>query len=1024
MLAKLIQFALTQRLLVLILTLGIAAAGALAYQSLPIDAFPDVSSTQVKIIVKAPGMTPEEVEARITAPIEVEMLGIPKQSGLRSVAKYALTDITVDFQDGTDIYWARQQVAERLNSVWPNLPSDASGGMAPMTTPLGEMFMFTIESDTLSLQEKRSLLDWVIRPQLRTVPGVADVNALGGVVRTFEVVPDNTRMYARGVSIAALQETLLRNNRNGGAGRLNDGEGALLVRSEGGFKTLEDVQNTVLRSEQGMSVRVADVADVRIGSLTRYGAVTTNGKGEAVQGLVLGLRGANARQVVEGVRAKIAEMMPSLPKDVRIHVFYDRGSLVERAVNTVTKALMEAVLLVIILLVLFLGNLRAALTIAFILPLSALFTFLLMQHFGMSANLMSLGGLSIAIGMLVDAAVVVVENIVSQLASQAHGHQLQAARLPRLHIIYRAVREVSVPVTAGILIIITVFLPLLTLQGLEGKLFSPVALTIMFALAGSLLLSLTVIPVLSSFLLKQVNHDEPWLVRKALAIYEPVLLWCLARARLVLSVALVLLIFTALAYTQIGKTFMPVMDEGDIIIGVEKLPSINLQQSMATDLNVQRAILRDVPEVRGVYSRVGSDELGLDPMGLNQTDNFLLLKPHAEWRMQTKQQLIDELRKVMHELPGLAYSFTQPIDMRVNEMILGVRGDLAIKIFGADLAELNKKAQQIVKVLEAIPGSQDVYTPQNSGVQYLQIKIDRAAAGRMGLDITEIQSILLAQLEGKQQGVVQEGQRRTPVLVRGSASLRDSADEFNNLMLTLPNGTNIPLSAVARVVREEGPVKVDRERGARMVVVTANVRDRDLVGFVEEAKQRVQAQVQLEEGYALKWGGQFENQQRAAARLAVVVPISIMLVFLLLFATFGSVKQALLILSNIPFAMIGGVFALWLSGEYLSVPASVGFIALLGIAVLNGVVMVSYFNQLAAQGMQAMNIVIEGAKRRLRPVLMTASITAFGLVPLLFATGPGSEIQRPLAVVVIGGLISSTALTLVLLPILYRKFFK
>lgn len=1018
MLARLIQFALTQRLLMLLLTLAIAAAGALAYQSLPIDAFPDVSSTQVKIIVKAPGMTPEEVEARITAPIEVEMLGIPKQSGLRSVAKYALTDITVDFQDGTDIYWARQQVAERLNGVWANLPPDVSGGMAPMTTPLGEMFMFTIESETLSLQEKRSLLDWVIRPQLRTVPGVADVNALGGLVRTFEVVPDNARMYARGVSIAALQETLMMNNRNGGAGRLNDGEGSLLVRSEGGFKALEDVQNTVVRSEQGMSVRVADVADVRIGSLTRYGAVTANGRNEAVEGLVLGLRGANARQVVEGVKQKIAEMTPSLPKGVNIHVFYDRGSLVARAVNTVTKALIEAVLLVIILLVLFLGNLRAALTIAFILPLSALFTFLLMHYFGMSANLMSLGGLSIAIGMLVDAAVVVVENIVSQLGNQ------QAEKLPRLHVIYRAVREVSVPVTAGILIIITVFVPLLTLQGLEGKLFSPVALTIMFALAGSLLLSLTVIPVLSSFLLKNISHHEPWLVRKALAIYEPVLMWCLGRAQLVLSVALVLLVFTALAYTQIGKTFMPVMDEGDIIIGVEKLPSINLQQSMATDLNVQRAIMRDVPEVKGVYSRVGSDELGLDPMGLNQTDNFLLLKPHAEWRMQTKQQLIDEIRKVMHELPGLAYSFTQPIDMRVNEMILGVRGDLAIKIFGADLAELNQKARQIVSILETIPGSQDVYTPQNSGVQYLQIKIDRSAAGRLGLDITEIESILLAQLEGKQQGVVQEGQRRTPVLVRGSIDLRNSPADFNSLMLTLPNGTNIPLSAVAKIVREEGPVKVDRERGARMVVVTANVRDRDLVGFVEEAKQRVQAQVKLEEGYSLKWGGQFENQQRAAARLAVVVPISVLLVFLLLFATFGSVKQALLILSNIPFAMIGGVFALWFSGEYLSVPASVGFIALLGIAVLNGVVMVSYFNQLAAQGMQTLNIVLEGAKRRLRPVLMTASITAFGLVPLLFATGPGSEIQRPLAVVVIGGLLTSTALTLVLLPILYRKFFR
>ena len=1019
MLGKLIQFALTQRLLMLILTIGLAAAGAIAYQSLPIDAFPDVSSTQVKVIVKAPGMTPEEVEARITAPIEVEMLGIPKQVGLRSVAKYALTDITVDFQDGTDIYWARQQVAERLNAVWGNLPPDVSGGMAPMTTPLGEMFMFTVESDTLSLQERRSLLDWVIRPQLRTVPGVADVNALGGLVRSFEIVPDNARMYARGVAINALQQVLLENNRNGGAGRLSDGEGALLVRAEGGFKTIEDVQNTIVRSEQGMSVRVADVADVRIGSLTRYGAVTGNGKGEVVEGLVLGLRGANAQQVVKGVKDKLAEIAPSLPKGVKINVFYDRGSLVERAVNTVIKALQEAVVLVLILLVLFLGNFRAALTIAFILPLSALFTFLLMSYFGMSANLMSLGGLSIAIGMLVDAAVVVVENVVSHLAEKK-----QAALLPRMHLIYRAVREVSVPVTAGVLIIITVFLPLLTLQGLEGKLFAPVALTIMFALAGSLLLSLTVIPVLSSFLLKEVSHEEPWLVRKALAVYEPVLLWCLAHAKVIVTGAFVALALTGLVYTQIGKTFMPVMDEGDIIIGVEKLPSVNLQQTISTDMNVQRAILSKVPEVKGVFSRVGSDDLGLDPMGLNQTDNFLILKPASEWRMKTKEGLIDELRKVMHELPGLAYSFTQPIDMRVNEMILGVRGDLAIKIFGPDLKTLDDKAQQVIKILESIKGSQDVYTPENSGVQYLQIKIDRIAAGRMGLSITEIESILLAQLEGKQLGVVQEGQRRTPVLIRGSEGLRASPADFDNLMLTLPSGTNVPLSAVARVVREEGPVKVDRERGARYVVVTANVRDRDLVSFVEEARQRVQAQVQLGEGYSIKWGGQFENQQRASARLAIVVPVAIGLVFLLLFATFGSIKQALLILSNIPFAMIGGVFALWISGEYLSVPASVGFIALLGIAVLNGVVMVSYFNQLEAQGMDVLATVVEGAKRRLRPVLMTASITAFGLIPLLFATGPGSEIQRPLAIVVIGGLVSSTALTLVLLPIFYRRFFK
>ena len=1019
MLPKLIQFALTQRLLMLIMTIGLAAAGALAFQALPIDAFPDVSSTQVKIIVKAPGMTPEEVEARITAPIEVEVLGIPNQTGLRSVAKYALTDITVDFADGTDIYWARQQVAERLNAVWPSLPADASGGMAPLTTPLGEMFMFTVESDSLSLQERRTLLDWVIRPQLRTVPGVADVNTLGGYVRSFEIVPDNARMYARGVAIDALQQVLEKNNRNGGAGKLNDGEGSLLVRAEGAFKTIEDVQNTTVRSEQGMSVKIADIADVRIGAITRYGAVTSNGKGEVVEGLVLGLRGANAQQVVDGVKAKLAEIAPTLPKGVTTHVFYDRGSLVERAVHTVTKALLEAVVLVLILLVLFLGNFRAALTIAFILPLSALFTFLLMRYFGMSANLMSLGGLTIAIGMLVDAAVVVVENIVSHLAESK-----KSESLPRMHIIYRAVREVSVPVTAGVLIIITVFLPLLTLQGLEGKLFTPVALTIMFALAGSLFLSLTVIPVLASLLLKEVSHEEPWLVRKALAIYEPVLKWSLDHAKAIVIAACVTLVLTGVVYTQIGKTFMPTMDEGDLIIGVEKLPSINLQQSMVTDMNVQRAILNQVPEVKEIYSRVGSDELGLDPMGLNQTDNFLILQPADTWRMKTKVELLNELRKVMAQMPGLAYNFTQPIDMRVNEMILGVRGDLAIKIYGPDLNQLNTKAQQIIKILESIKGNQDVYTPQNSGVQYLQIKIDRVAAGRLGLSITEIESILLAQLEGKQIGIVQEGQRRTPVLVRGSQGLRTSPADFGNLMLTSSTGANVPLSAVAKIERAEGPVKVDRERGVRMVVVTANIRNRDLVSFVEEAKQRINAEVKLDEGYSLKLGGQFENQQRAAARLAIVVPVAIGLIFLLLFATFGSIKQALLILSNIPFAMIGGVFALWVSGEYLSVPASVGFIALLGIAVLNGVVMVSYFNLLEAQGMSKLDIVIEGAKRRLRPVLMTASIAAFGLIPLLFATGPGSEIQRPLAIVVIGGLVSSTALTLVLLPIFYRRFFK
>jgi cobalt-zinc-cadmium resistance protein CzcA len=1016
MLTRLIQFALTQRLLMVVSTVLLVGFGIYAFRHLPIDAFPDVSTTQVKIIIKAPGMTPEEVESRITAPVEVEMLGLPHQTMLRSVAKYALTDITVDFEDGTDIYWARQQVTERLNGIWSSLPPDVTGGVAPMTTPLGEMFMFTVEGGTLSLQERRSLLDWVIRPQLRTVPGVADVNALGGLVRSFEIVPDNARMYARGISLDMLQQALESNNRNDGAGRLGDGEESLLVRAEGRFQSLDDVRNTVIKSEMGMPVRVGDVAEVRIGALTRYGAVTRNGQGEAVEGLVLGLRGANAQQVVKGVRAKIKEIEPSLPKGVHIEVFYDRSNLVERAVGTVTKALQEAIMLVVVLLVLFLGNLRAALTVALALPLAALVTFILMRQFGMSANLMSLGGLSIAIGMLVDAAVVVVENIVSHLA---HGQQ---SKLPRLHLIYRAVKEVSVPVTSGILIIVTVFLPLLTLEGLEGKLFGPVALTIVFALSGSLLLSLTVIPVLASFLLGKVSHDEPWLVKQALRLYQPALLWALSHAKSITTMAVAALGATVFVYFQIGKTFMPVMDEGDVIMQIEKLPSINLDKSVELDQRVQRAVLSRVPEVKGIVSRVGSDELGLDPMGLNQTDNFLVLKPSSEWRFTDKNALIDELRKTLDEMPGLAYAFTQPIEMRVNEMILGVRGDLAIKIFGNDLGKLDELAQQTVRILKSIPGAEDVYTPQNSGVQYLRVDIDRLAAGRLGFDIDQIESALRAQLEGRIVGVVQEDQRRTPVLLRGSDGLRASPADFSNLMLTLPNGINVPLSTVARLERVEGPVKIDRERGARMVVVIANVRDRDLVGFVEEARNKVLSQVQLPEGYQMKWGGQFENQQRSAQRLAIVVPIAIGLIFLLLFATFRSVRQSVLILSNIPFAMIGGVFALWISGEYLSVPASVGFIALLGIAVLNGVVMVSHFNQLVAHGMEISKVVVEGAKRRLRPVLMTANIAAFGLIPLLFATGPGSEIQRPLAIVVIGGLVSSTTLTLILLPILYRRF--
>ncbi len=1017
MLSRLVQFALSQRLFVLLAAALLAGFGWYAFRNLPIDAFPDVSSTQVKVIMKAPGMTPEEVESRIAAPIEVEMLGIPRQRMLRSVSKYGLVDVTVDFEDGTDVYWARQQVAERLGNIQDDLPAGLSGGMAPITTLLGEMFRFTIEAPDMSLEERRSLLDWVIRPALRTVPGVADVNALGGKVRSFEVVPDPARLAAMGLSTASLKASIEANNRNDGAGRLGEGDEVLLVRSEGSVKTAEDLRATVVGRKGGTPVRLGDVAQVREGSVTRYGVVTKDGRAETVEGLVLGLAGANAQQVVDGVTRRLTELQPTLPPNVSITPFYNRAELVKKAVGTVSQALLEATVIVLVLLGAFLGNVRAAVAVAAVLPLAALWTFIAMRLAGMSANLMSLGGLAIALGMLVDAAVVVVENVVQHL-----GHDRAAGKLPRLHIVLRAVREVAAPVAAGVLIIVTVFLPLLTLQGLEGKFFVPVALTIVFALAGSLLLSLTVIPVIASYLLKKVPHEDPWLVRKLLRAYEPLLAVAIRRQGAVFVVAAAMLAAAALVYTQVGKTFLPTMDEGDLIVGIEKLPSVSLEQTAALDLKIHQALMKNIPEITGIVARAGSDEIGLDPMGLNQTDTFLVLKPRAEWQLADKDALVTRIRSVLDAIPGIKYSFTQPIDMRVSEMIIGVRGDLAIKVFGPDLGKLNELAARIEAVMKKVRGSEDVYTVENDGVQYLRVVVDRLAAGGHGLAVEDVQDALRAQVEGQRAGTVIDGTRRIPIVLRGPEHTRLSPAEFAALRITTPDGQSVPLQSLATLQRDAGPVKIDRELGGRFSVVIANVTGRDLVGFVEEAKARVGEAVELPTGYRIAWGGQFENQQRAAARLGLVVPLALGLIFVILFSTFGSVRQALLVLSNIPFALVGGIVGLWVAGEYLSVPASVGFIALLGIAVLNGVVLVSYFNQLHAEGLPLADCVIQGARRRLRPVLMTASITAFGLIPLLFATGPGSEIQRPLAIVVIGGLLSATALTLILLPILYLRY--
>ena len=1014
MLRKLVERALSLRLAVLGLSLLLAGLGTWAFLRLPIDAFPDISSTQVKIILKAPGMTPEEVESRVIAPIEMEMLGIPRQTNLRSVGKYAIADVTIDFEDGTDIYWARSQVAERLNGVMGELPASVSGGMAPISTPLSDMYMFTLEGPQDNA-EKRRVLDWIIRPALRTVPGVADVNALGGFAETFEVVPNDQALAAAGLVVSDIANAIQTSNSNDGAGRLVSGEEALIVRATGAIRTLEDLSAVVIMSDGQRIIRVGDVATVRTGHLTRYGAVTKNGKGEAVQGLVIGLRGADASQVVKGVKDRLEEIQPSLPKGMTVSVFYDRSNLITRAVGTVEAALVEATLLVVVLLLLFLGDVRASVIVALALPMAALLTFIAMNAIGLTANLMSLGGLAIAVGILVDGAVVVVENVVERLSDPKHTRQ------GKLNAVFVASAEVAKPVTSGMAIIALVFLPLLTLEGLEGKLFAPVALTIVLALLSALILSLTLVPVLAYYVLKvKHGHHEPWLMRQMNPRYAKLLAGAFERKKLVFTVAGISLLLTGVAYSVTGKTFLPTMDEGSVIVQLTKLPSVSLDHSTQGDMRAQQAILSQVPEVTDVIARVGSDELGLDPMGLNETDSFLKLKPREEWRVDDKDWLIEELRKVLAELPGIEPSFTQPIEMRISEMLTGARGDLAIKLFGPDLSELSRLGGQIQGRLEKIPGTSEAMTVANDRVDYLQMDIDRVAAGRAGMPVVELQDAMRAQVEGIRAGVVAEGTRRVPIVIRGNGQ-ELSPQGFADQLYRTPDGRLIRVSDVASVNQVEGPVKIEHEHGSRFALVQAFVSGRDLVGYVEDAKADIAANVTLPPGYRIVWGGQFENQQRAFARLSIVLPISLLMIFLVLFATLGSARASLLILVNIPFAMVGGMISLAISGEYLSVPASVGFIALLGIAVLNGLVMVSYFRQLRENGMTLAEAVRRGAERRLRPVMMTASIAAFGLVPLLFASGPGSEIQKPLAIVVIGGLISSTLLTLILLPILYER---
>ncbi|AWK61111.1 cobalt-zinc-cadmium resistance protein CzcA [Helicobacter cinaedi PAGU611] len=1013
MLAKIIEFSLRQRMIVILSAIMLFIFGTYSFLTIPIDAFPDVSSTQVKIILKAPGMAPEEVENRVVRPLELELLGLPNQKSLRSLSKYGIADITIDFNDGTDIYLARNMVNEKLSMAMGDLPSGVIGGLAPIVTPLSDMFMFTIEStdDSISEVQKRQLLDFTIRPALRNIKGVADVNRLGGYAKAIAIVPDFDDMARLGITISDLEQVLEANLKNDGAGRVSrDGE-SFLVKVQTGSTNIEEIKSISIITKFGF-VRVGNFCDVIESHMTRLGLVTIDGKGETTQGLVLSLKGANSRDAIKEIKIKMEELKAELPESIDLRIFYDRSQLTQKAVNNVIKTLAEAVVLIVILLFLFLGDVRAAVAVSVILPLAIAVAFVMMSYYGISANLMSLGGLAIAVGILVDSAVVTVENAFEKLSL--------AKNSPKLHTIYRACKEISVSVFSGILIIIIFFVPILTLEGLEGKFFVPLAQTIVFALLGSLILSMTVIPVISSFVLKTSQHHETKVTQFFHKMYAPMLDFALTKTKFLLVGAVCFLVFSFSLFPFIGSAFMPTLQEGDIVLNIESSPSISLEQSRDVMLLMQKELLSKVPEIKSVVTRTGADEVGLDPAGPNQSDAFISFKPKDEWEADSMEEVEEKIRSVINEFKGMNIALVQPIDMRISEMLTGVRGDLAIKIFGLEIDKLNELSSQIVDILKGIQGSAEVFTTLNKGVNYLHVTPQYSVMANTGISSDEFTKFMRSSLEGIMVTYIPQGFARIPVIIRQDSDIATDITKLKSLQMSSLDGNPVPISSVANIKEVDGPVQIQREQSKRYSVVRSNVIGRDLGGFVEEAKQKIAAQVQLPEGYSITYGGQFENQQRANKRLSTVIPLSILAIFFILFFTFKSIPLSLLILLNIPFAVTGGLISLFISGEYISVPASVGFIALFGIAVLNGVVMVGYFLQLLKEGYDLNDVVVIGAKRRLRPVLMTAFIAGLGLIPMLLSTGVGSEVQKPLAVVVLGGLVTSSMLTLLILPPLFR----
>ncbi|GAA7303978.1 efflux RND transporter permease subunit [Helicobacter pylori] len=1014
MLASIIEFSLRQRIIVIVGAILILFFGTYSFINTPVDAFPDISPTQVKIILKLPGSSPEEMENNIVRPLELELLGLKGQKSLRSISKYSISDITIDFDDSVDIYLARNIVNERLSSVMKDLPVGVEGGMAPIVTPLSDIFMFTIDGNITEI-EKRQLLDFVIRPQLRMISGVADVNSIGGFSRAFVIVPDFNDMARLGVSISDLEAAVRVNLRNSGAGRVDrDGE-TFLVKIQTASLSLEDIGKITVSTNLG-HLHIKDFAKVISQSRTRLGFVTKDGVGETTEGLVLSLKDANTKEIITQVYQKLEELKPFLPSGVSLNVFYDRSEFTQKAIATVSKTLIEAVVLIIITLFLFLGNLRASVAVGVILPLSLSVAFIFIKFSDLTLNLMSLGGLVIAIGMLIDSAVVVVENAFEKLSANT--------KTTKLHAIYRSCKEIAVSVVSGVVIIIVFFVPILTLQGLEGKMFRPLAQSIVYALLGTLVLSITIIPVVSSLVLKATPHSETFLTRFLNRIYAPLLEFFVRNPKKVILGAFVFLIASLSLFPFVGKNFMSALDEGDVVLSVETTPSVSLDQSRDLMLNIESAIKKHVKEVKSIVARTGSDELGLDLGGLNQTDTFISFIPKKEWSVKTKDELLEKITDSLKDFKGINFSFTQPIEMRISEMLTGVRGDLAVKIFGDDISELNQLSFQIAQALKGIKGSSEVLTTLNEGVNYLYVTPNKEAMANVGITSDEFSKFLKSALEGLVVDVIPTGISRTPVMIRQESDFASSITKIKSLALTSKYGVLVPITSIAKIEEVDGPVSVVRENSMRMSVVRSNVVGRDLNSFVEEAKKVIAQNIKLPPSYYITYGGQFENQQRANKRLSTVIPLSILAIFFILFFTFKSIPLALLILLNIPFAVTGGLIALFAVGEYISVPASVGFIALFGIAVLNGVVMIGYFKELLLQGKSVEECVLLGAKRRLRPVLMTACIAGLGLLPLLFSHSVGSEVQKPLAIVVLGGLVTSSALTLLLLPPMFMLIAK